>query len=278
MLNAIAKPRNWGYNIVGHIRILWGHFMAILADLEQELYRLVSEAQKQDIFLRILGGLAVKVHSPHAQHRALERSYPDIDFVTDKQSAKKLIDFLPAMGYVPNKTFNTLSGDRRQLYYDEENGRQIDVFIGDFTMCHRLPLADRLEIEPVTIPLAELYLSKIQIVTLNRKDVLDLLALLLDHEAGPGDDETINTDLIAGLCAKDWGLYTTVSLNNEKLAGFLENGEVELDEADRTAIKERLATIQSAMDAVPKTRGWKLRARIGTRVRWYEEVEEVQRT
>jgi hypothetical protein len=252
--------------------------MAILADLEQELYRLVSEAQEQDIFLRVLGGLAVKVHSPHATHRSLERSYPDIDFVTDKQSAKKLIDFLPEMGYVPNKTFNTLSGDRRQLYYDEEHGRQIDVFIGDFTMCHKLPLADRLEVEPITLPLAELFLSKAQIVDLNRKDVLDLLALILDHEAGPGDKETINTDLIAGLCAKDWGLYTTVSLNNQKLIEFVHNGEIELDEKEKQTIKERLTTIQQAMDDAPKTRGWKLRARVGTRVRWYEEVEEVQRT
>jgi hypothetical protein len=252
--------------------------MAILADLEQELYRLVSAAQEQDIFLRVLGGLAVKIHSPHANHRSLERSYPDIDFVTDKSSAKKLVDFLPEMGYVPNKTFNTLSGDRRQLYYDEEHGRQIDVFIGDFTMCHKLPLADRLDVEPVTLPLAELYLSKVQIVDLNRKDVLDLLALILDHEAGPGDEETINTDLIAGLCAKDWGLYTTVSLNNQKLAEFVDNGEVDLDEAEKQSVRQRLAAIQQAMDDAPKTRGWKIRARVGTRVRWYEEVEEVQRT
>ena len=252
--------------------------MTILADLEQELYRLVEEAQRQEIFLRILGGLAVKVHSPHANHRALERSYPDIDFVTDKQSAKKLVDFLPAMGYTPNMTFNTLSGDRRQLYYDEEHGRQIDVFIGDFTMCHTLPLADRLEIEPVTIPLAELFLSKAQIVHLNRKDVLDMLALILDHEAGPGDEETINTDLIAGLCAKDWGLYTTVSLNLEKLRTMMDNGEIDLDEAQKETIRKRLVAIQQAMDRAPKTMGWKMRARVGTRVRWYEEVEEVQRT
>ena len=205
--------------------------MSILPELEDEMYRLIREAQAQDIFLRVLGGLAIKIHSPHANHRALERSYPDIDFVTDKESAKKLVDFLPTMGYIPNKTFNTLSGDRRQLYYDEEYGRQIDVFIGDFTMCHTLPLADRLELEPVTLPLAELFLSKAQIVHLNRKDVLDLLALILDHEAAPRDEESINTDYIAELCAHDWGLYTTVSMTIEKLRAFLDNGEVELEDS-----------------------------------------------
>ena len=252
--------------------------MTTLPDLEEEMLRLVSEAQKEDIFLRVLGGLAIKVHSPHANHRSLERKYPDIDFVTDKSSAKKLLDFLPEMGYTPNKTFNTLSGDRRQLWYDEEQGRQIDIFIGDFTMCHTLPLADRLEVEPLTLPLAELFLSKAQIVELNRKDILDLLALILDHEVGPSDQETVNSTLIAGLCAKDWGLYTTVSMTLQKLRDFLDEGSVDLDEAEVQTVKRRLVALEKAMDEAPKSMGWKMRARVGTRVRWYEEVEEVQRT
>jgi hypothetical protein len=252
--------------------------MSTLPGLEEEMYRLISAAQEQGIFLRVLGGLAVKVHSPHANHRSLARKYPDIDFVTDKASAKKLLDFLPTEGYTPNKTFNTLSGDRRQLWYDEQHGRQIDIFIGDFTMCHTLPLADRLEIEPLTLPLAELFLSKAQIVELNRKDLLDLLALVLDHDVGPGDDETINVDLISELCAKDWGLYTTVSMTNQKLRAALDEGEVELDQEEAQTIKRRLVGIEKAMDEAPKTMAWRMRARVGTRVRWYEEVEEVQRT
>lgn len=252
--------------------------MSTLPGLEEEMYRLISAAQEQGIFLRVLGGLAIKVHSSHASHRSLARKYPDIDFVTDKASAKKLLGFLPPEGYTPNKTFNTLSGDRRQLWYDEQHGRQIDIFIGDFTMCHTLPLADRLEIEPLTLPLAELFLSKAQIVELNRKDLLDLLALLLDHEAGPGDDETINVDLISELCAKDWGLYTTVSMTMQKLRAALDEGEVELGQEEAQTVKRRLVAIEKAMDEAPKAMAWKMRARVGTRMRWYEEVEEVQRT
>jgi hypothetical protein len=251
--------------------------MSTLTHLEDEMQRIVSEAQKQDIFLRLIGGLAVKAHCPHAGHRALEREYPDIDFVTDKTGAKRLTDFLPAMGYTPNKTFNTLSGDRRQLYYDEPRGRQIDVFIGDFEMCHKLPLADRLDVEPLTIPLAELFLSKAQVVQLNRKDVLDLLALLVDHEVGPQDEETINTQVIADLCANDWGLYTTILMTIRKLDDVLDGGDIELDKSQVQTIRGRLATIQGTMEAAPKSLAWKMRAKVGTRVRWYEEVEEVQR-
>jgi hypothetical protein len=251
--------------------------MSILPNVEDEMQRIVSEAQKQGIFLRLLGGLAFKVHCPHAAHRALERAYPDIDFITDKASAKKLMDFLPALGYTPNKTFNTLSGDRRQLYYDEPHGRQIDIFIGDFEMCHKLPLSDRLDVEPMTIPLAELFLSKAQVVQMNRKDALDLLALLLDHQVEARDQETINVAVIANLCAKDWGLYTTISMTMQKLKDMLGQGSVELDEAQVQTVNERLATVQAAMDAAPKTVAWKVRAKVGTRVRWYEEVEEVRR-
>jgi hypothetical protein len=252
--------------------------MSILLDVEEEMQRIVSEAEKQDIFLRLIGGLAFKVHCPHAAHRALEREYPDIDFVTDKASARQLLEFLPAMGYTPNKTLNTLSGDQRQLYYDEPNNRQIDIFIGDFEMCHKLPMRDRvLHVEPLTVPLAELFLSKAQIVELNRKDVLDLLALLLDHDVGPSDDETINVDIIAELCAKDWGLYTTISMNIQKLTGLLGQEELQLEDTQLETIRQRLAAIQQAMEAAPKSMAWKLRAKIGTRVRWYQEVEEVRR-
>lgn len=252
--------------------------MSTLPGLEDEMRRLVGEAQKQGIFLRLVGGLAIKVHCDRAPHRALMRNYPDIDFVTDKEGALRLERFLTGMGYTPNKTFNTLSGDRRQLYYDTERNRQIDIFIGDFQMCHKLPLAGRLHIEPLTIPLAELFLTKAQIVQLNRKDVLDLLALLLDHEVGSTDQETINSGVIADLCAKDWGLYTTVSLTIGKLRDFMARGEAELLNDDLKArINGRLDVLQAAMDRAPKPLAWKLRAKLGTKVPWYDEVEEVQR-
>ena len=252
--------------------------MSTLPLLEDEMHRLVDEAQGQGIFLRLLGGLAIKQHCDRAPHRALMRSYPDIDFVTNKEGALRLEAFLAAMGYTPNKTFNTLSGDHRQLYYDTERNRQIDIFIGDFSMCHKLPLADRLSLEPLTIPLAELFLTKAQIVQLNRKDVLDLLALLLDHEVGPSDDETINSAYIASLCARDWGLYTTVTLTIDKLRTFMDRGEAELlTENLKAQIRGRLDTLQAAMARAPKPLAWKVRAKLGTRVPWYEEVEEVQR-
>jgi hypothetical protein len=103
------------------------------------------------------------------------------------------------------------------------------------------------------------------------------MALLLDHEVGDRDEEMINVNVISDLCAKDWGLYTTVSMNIEKLKDILSRGSIELEEEQTQVIARRLTRIRQAMDEAPKTLAWKMRAKVGKRVRWYMEVEEVQR-
>jgi hypothetical protein len=253
--------------------------MTTIANLEDEMYRIMTEAERQGIILRLIGGLAVKVHSPAASRQdALGREYPDIDFVTDKAGRRKVGRFLSGLGYAPNQRLNTLTGDLRQLYYDEQRGRHIDIFIGDFEMCHKLPLHKRLHLEPLTLPLAELFLTKAQIVELNRKDALDLMTLVLEHPVGYGDAETINLGVITRLCSRDWGLYITVTLTIKKLLHLLnEDTGLSLDDRQKLIIRERLAAIQRAMKAAPKSITWRLRNKVGTRMRWYNEVEEIQR-
>src|SRR5262245_15812370 len=126
----------------------------ILEDIELEARRIVAAGQAQGLLLRLLGGLAVRVHAPSASHRALARSYPDIDFVTPARRSHAVETLISESGYAPNKNFNLLNGDSRLLFYDHSRGRQIDIFVGQFEMCHRLPIADRLDKEPLTIPLA----------------------------------------------------------------------------------------------------------------------------
>src|SRR5262245_27125179 len=161
-------------------------------DIEQEARRIIDAGQAQGLLLRLLGGLAIRMHSPSASHRALARSYPDIDFVAPARRSQAIETLLADLGYEPNKSFNLYNGASRLLFYDRAHSRQIDVFVGQFEMCHRLPIAERLDREPLTIPLAELLLTKLQIVHMNEKDVRDVCALLLDHPLGEDDHETIN--------------------------------------------------------------------------------------
>jgi hypothetical protein len=39
----------------------------------------------------------------------------------------------------------------------------------------------------------------------------------------------------------------------------------------------RISEIYGAFEAMPKSLAWQMRDKVGTRVRWYEEVEEVGR-
>ena len=244
-------------------------------DIEAEALRIITAGQAQGMTLRLLGGLAVRMHAPSAAHRALARSYPDIDVVTPARRGQAVETLLAGLGYEPNKSFNLYNGDTRLLFYDRGHNRQIDVFVGQFEMCHRLPIAERLDKERLTIPLAELLLTKLQIVHLNEKDVRDVCALLLDHPLGEIDQETINLPRITQLCAEDWGLWKTVSVSLRKVQDFCD--AYELEAGAKLTIVERLDLLRAALDQAPKSLKWKLRAAVGERVQWYELPEEVQR-
>jgi hypothetical protein len=249
--------------------------MPILPDAQEEARRIVSAAAEQKLTLRLLGGLAIRLHSPSATHRSLARPYPDLDFASADRRGYKVEELLTQLGYTPNKTFNLLNGDHRLLFFDEANNRQVDIFVGGFHMCHAIPITQRLNVEPLTVPLAELLLTKLQIVHMNEKDVRDLCALLLDHSFGEGDEEMFNLSYIAKLCAADWGLWKTVSLSAKKVRDHCD--AYELDVEHKLTIIERLAVLQVALNDTPKTLKWKARSAIGERVQWYELPEEVQR-
>jgi len=246
-------------------------------DIIEEMNRLMAAAQTQKLHLRLIGGLAIKFHSPSATHRALQRAYPDIDLVVPKHDKGKLDAFFASAGYLPEKNFNLLNGDRRQIFYDAETGRRIDVFVGDFEMCHKLPMRDRLDAHPVTVPLAELFLSKTQIVELNRKDALDIISLLLDNEVGYSDENQINIDRITRLCIKDWGLYKTLTITLSKVETILVDSNPGLDSEQMQRVLSRINAIRRLLDRANKPILWKVRDRVGTRIRWYTEVEEVNR-
>ncbi|MEO8687299.1 MAG: hypothetical protein ABI611_03640 [Solirubrobacteraceae bacterium] len=233
----------------------------------------VDRAQEAGIVVRLIGGVAVALHSPSASHRALRREYADIDFVAGAVDRRALDELLAEVGYFPDKRFNSLHGKTRRLYFDESGSRQVDVFMSHFKMCHELPLGERLTVDSPTVPLAELFLTKAQIVQLNQKDLLDLLALLADHPVGDGDDETINADRVAKLCGADWGLAKTVTLTLDRIA------EAVADAAgvDAPAIESRVEQIRRAIDEAPKSMRWRARARVGERVPWYELPEDPRR-
>src|SRR5207244_7024438 len=138
-----------------------------------------------------------------------------------------------------------------------------------------IPITQRIELDDRTIPLAELLLTKLQVVELNDKDLRDIATLLNAHEVGGADGEAINRDFIASLTADDWGLWRTVKLNLERVHDQI--GSLSLDAGAQTRIVERADALWERIERDEKSRKWRMRDRVGDRKRWYEVPDEVQR-
>jgi hypothetical protein len=249
--------------------------METLNELVCEMERLVETAHQNQIRLRAFGGLAILTHSRN-DPRFFQRESPDLDFLIPKDDRSKLESFFREMGYSPDKQFNLLNGMRRQIFYhDNSSDLHVDILIGNFEMCHKLPLDDRLDVHPLTIPLAELFLSKAQVVQLNRKDALDLISLLFNNEVGDEKKGHIGLERITWLCGQDWGLYKTTSINLKRVKELLSETEIQISSDERDLILGRVHKIEKVFEEMPKSIAWQMRDKVGTRVRWYLEVEEV---
>lgn len=241
-----------------------------LSDPVLEGTRIAEAASGRRLPLSLLGGVAVALRCPSSRRPPLRRQYGDIDFATKGRAKQEVVGLMEALSYVPDREFNMLHGHRRLSFWDEANRRQVDVFVDEANLCHRVSLKDRLEVGALTLSLADLTVLKLQVVETSEKDYLDLCAIFADHDLSE-DESGINLPYITNLAASDWGLWRTLGMVSERSERFA------LDLPDFEAaekVTDRLGRLREELDTVPKSRRWKLRSRIGDRRRWYELPEE----
>ena len=241
------------------------------ADVIAEAERISAAARASKVPVKLVGGAAVNLHSRSAREAPLKRKYGDLDFVApskQQQAAEKLFE---SLGYEGDRRFNTLNGHQRLLYLDPVNNRQIDVFIDRMRMCHVIELADRLGGEDPCLTPADLLLSKLQVFEVNMKDLVDSIALLIDHPIADHDDDAINATYLARLLSQDWGLYRTMQLNTARVREAAKELSVPAG-----TVNQRLDELWERTEAHPKSLKWRLRARVGDRMSWYELPEEVR--
>jgi len=250
-------------------------------EFASEIRRIISEADKRKIPLRIMGGAAIRMHCPkhEGMYEKLKRTPKhDMDFVTYGKFRPLTKALFVDLGYEPyvSLMMTGATGRHRQIFNDKEGNKAIDVFLGKLEMCHVIDFDGRLEVDSPTVPLAELFLQKLQVVQLNEKDIQDTMILLLEYDVGNSDKEEINGGFVASTLAKEWGFYYTVTTNLGKVKEFLHDYKA-LTDGDKSVITERIEKISKMIEAAPKTMSWKMRARVGPSVKWYNVVEEVQR-
>jgi hypothetical protein len=238
---------------------------AALIELTERL-----RAAADGVPLRALGGVGVVLRAPAAAP-ALRRSIEDLDVAVPRRARREVEDAFAAAGLLAEREFNALQGNRRQIWWTPDQSTHVDVFLGEFAMCHQLDLDERLGVDHPAMPAADLLLMKLQVVHLNLKDVQDLAALLTTHELGDGDAEgVIDRGRLRDVLGGDWGFYTTAGDNLEKLGDLVREHAPEAE----SRVREQSAALREELEAAPKTRAFRMRAKVGRRRRWYELPEE----
>jgi len=245
------------------------------ASFVEEAENIVDAAKEKGIVLRILGANAVRIHCPRFAylHDALQREITDIDFIGYGKQNGDALELLDSLGYVSDKRMRMFQFLGRYLFENPSNKRHIDIFFDKLEFSHTIDFKGRLQIDYPTISLGDIFLQKMQMVQINEKDIRDIMVLLREHEIGGQGKETIDGDYISGLLSKDWGFYYTITTNLGKVRAFLPEYQG-LAPEDRSDISAKIDRLSEAIEKREKSLGWKMRAKTGTRQRWYREVDE----
>ncbi len=247
------------------------------ARFESELQRIIAAGQEAHVVMRVLGSLAFQLHCPKYGYlqEKLGRAYTDIDFAAYGREAAGVRALMAGLGYSDNREVFVVSEGARAIFDNPRLGLHVDVFYDRLDFSHVISWAGRLDIDRPTIPLAEMFLEKMQIFRINEKDIIDTIMLVLEHPFGASDSETINMAHISRLCASDWGLWRTVTMNLQKVAQ-LASGYAQLEAEHKSRVVAQVQAALAAIESEPKTMAWRLRSRVGDRVKWYKDVDEVE--
>lgn len=243
--------------------------------LKDEAVELIETVSQANISLRLIGGVAVALRCPSAGAGTLARGYRDLDLCGRSDQARRLEAILKGIGFQPQGRFNALNGGQRMMFDHPARKVHLDVFLDALRMCHVLPFKDRLLRHALTLDIADLLLSKLQIVQLTENDVKDTLALLTDYDLGDDREaELIDIGRIREVCSGDWGWFRTTEINLER---FQQAAATRLPPGQREAVSERIEKLLTDLRDSPKSTRWRLRAAVGERVRWYELPEDPTR-
>lgn len=246
--------------------------------VELEAADLLHVAHDAGVTVRLIGSLAIARRCPAHRHLLAElgrRPPRDIDFMGYARDERALDRLLTERGYVlhPSVSHSREWGVQRLIYTHPADGGKVDIFLDQLVMAHTIDFSGLLEREQVTVSLADLLLSKLQIYRITQNDLIDLTVLLAEHDLGEAPQQ-IGLDRLTKVLGDDWGFTHGAKLNlaalSDSLGGF---SALEPPIADR--VRGRASRLVEAIDAAAKTTRWRLRSRVGTRAPWYEHVDDV---
>ncbi|MDI6846922.1 MAG: hypothetical protein QMD23_02155 [Candidatus Bathyarchaeia archaeon] len=263
----------------------------------RESQEIVEKAKEKGIILRILGGLGIAIHCQEHKEFAKKlgrvgtgvvkgQEYSDIDYVSYRKQREKIKELFDKIGYAKRRATLSTAASERQIYYHPKGWFYVDIFFDKLLVAnHPIDFRGRLELDHPTITVTDMLLEKIQMwEAFSIKDLKDCLLLLKAHDIKErGEKESIDASHIAKLLSQDWGFWYTATTNLKKLKKFVTEldklgSEVEIkpkqiEKKDREDIARKIENLLERIDKEPKSFGWKMRAKVGTKKRWYNPVE-----
>jgi hypothetical protein len=239
--------------------------------LKSDALRIIAAAEENKSPVRLLGGMAIYITSPCTQKEPYARGIDDLDFVVSKKKSYSLEKLLEKIGFEGDHEFNSIHGEYRLLFHSEL--MELDIFVGEFVQCHSMNLEKFIGSTTLTIPLANLLLTKLQVVQINKKDILDILALLHDHEVlvDGNPDDVISLKELNAILSDDWGWFTTCVDNLDKIQRFVLES---INDPDKPMLLDKIDLIRSHAQSSKKSLKWTVRSKVGRKVQWYELPEE----
>jgi len=261
----------------------WGGIIPSPVFLD-EARRIVEEGKKEGLILRVMGGVGIRLRTLQYADLAQrlgrlgteQQEFTDLDFMAYRKQRNRMKGFFEELGYGKRKATLSTAASERQIYFHPQGWFFIDVFFDKLLVAnHPLDFRGRLELDFPTLTPTDLLLEKLQIVNFSEKDMKDTLVLLLAHQMGEEDGAgLINARYIAGLLARDWGFWYTVTTNLKGVKELLP--EMDLPQEEKGVIAQRVDRLIDRIEEEPKSLRWKTRARIGPKMRWYEPVETME--
>jgi hypothetical protein len=270
--------------------------------LQREAVAIIDDAAQQDVTLRVVGSAGIRLHCGAAGPLMdrLGRPAKDIDFIVPQRHRKGMRRVLESRGYVVDRDLLIAMEGRRYSFAHREHGTEIDVFVEKLDFCHTIEMSGRLARHPVTIPIEELLLQKLQIIQMTTTDMIDAGVLLTTHEvggtgddrpsgsladvplAGPGqapEQETIDAGHIARLLATDWGFHHTATRNLHRvLEQLAPAGAADVGAEGNLRARDRVGRLLGAIETEPKTLAWRMRDKVGERKQWWQDVDDREAT
>lgn len=210
---------------------------------------LVNDAQARGITLRLIGGIGIAAQSPSIESNPhLRRDSQDVDLMLGEQDWEKVGEILAARGFEKQ---------------DETPGKQhwvkddvtLDISSANFRGEYAIDFSTRLNLIPLTLPIADLLLLKLARPHFSEQDIQDSAALLVDHRVTTGGDEEqdINREHLYQVVNRDYRLWKTVFDNTVTLEKVFDKY---LEPEEAQLAWRRIELLQEVLDGKKHSLAW----------------------